>query len=146
VRVSTAVVLPAARERAWDVLLRWEEQPRWMRDADSVRVVSPGRSGVGVRIAVRTRVLGVPLFTEILEVVAWEPPGRLVMAHRGFVRGTGEWRLEPFEGGTRFMWTEELSIPVPLLGEMALLAYQPFLRRLMRDGLAGLQSLLAEAT
>jgi hypothetical protein len=114
-----------------------------MRDADSVRVLSVQRLGVGVRIAVRTRLLGLPLFTDVLEVVAFEPPARLVMAHRRLVRGTGEWRLEPMGGRTSFRWKEELSIPVPVIGEMALLAYRPVLRRLMRSGMARLQSLLA---
>jgi len=118
-----------------------------MGDADSVRVLSGERVGVGVRIAVRTRLLGLPLFTDVLEVVAFEPPARLVMAHRRFVRGTGEWRLEPVGGRTSFRWTEELSVPVPVLGELVLLAYRPVLRGLMRSGLARLQSLVAaEAT
>jgi hypothetical protein len=47
------------------------------------------------------------------------------------------------DGSTRFTWTEVLSLPVPLLGELALLVYRPFLRRLMRGSLANLQGLVA---
>ncbi len=64
------------------------------------------------------------------------------MAHRSFVRGLGTWELEPDVARTRFTWTEDLSLPVPLLGELALLVYRPFLRRLMRRGLASLQRLV----
>jgi len=124
-------------------MTRWKEQPTWMRDADSVRVLTPDREGVGVRIAVRTRVLGIPLLTEVLEVVRWEPPRLLVMAHRSFVRGTGTWLLEAAEGGSRFQWTEELSLPIPLLGEPLLHAYRPSMRRLMRGSVRNLQRLLA---
>ena len=126
-------------EEAWAALLRWEAQPRWMRDADSVHVLTSAREGIGVLVAVKTRVLNVPLFTERLEVVEWDPPRRLTMAHRSFVRGVGTWVLEPGRAGTRFTWTEELSLPVPLLGELALWVYRPFMRHLMRGALEGLQ-------
>jgi hypothetical protein len=140
-RVSSEVVLPVPLERAWELLLRWEDQPRWMRDADRVRVIGPQHEGVGTTIAVRTRVLNVPLFTERLEVTIWEPPRRLVMAHRSFVRGVGTWRLQPVEGGTWFSWVEDLRLPVPVLGELSLRVYRPFMRRLMRQALASLREL-----
>ena len=142
-RVEGSILLPVGLRAAWDALLRWEEQARWMRDSDSVTVLTTRREGVGTRIAVRTRVLNVPLFTEELEVVLWEPPRLLVMAHRSLVRGVGTWALEPEGAATRFTWTEELSLPVPLVGELALGVYRPFMRRLMRGALADLRVLLA---
>jgi len=142
-RVAASILLPVRPEAAWAFLLRWEEQPRWMGDAATVRVLSWQREGVGTRLAVRTRVLNVPLFTEELEVVGWDPPRRLVVAHRSFLRGLGTWTLDPAGPGTRFTWTEELSLPLPALGELALLAYRPVLRRLMRAGLARSRELVA---
>ena len=121
------------------MLLRWEDQARWLKDADSVRVLTPEREGVGVEVAVKTRVLNVPLFTERLEVVEWDPPRLLTMAHRSFVRGVGSWLLEPDPAGTRFTWSEDLRLPVPLLGGLALLVYRPFMLHLMRGGVRGLQ-------
>lgn len=141
-KVVAHTILPAPPDDAWRRLLAWEEQARWMKDADSVRVLTSSREGVGVRVAVRTRVLNVPMFTEQLEVTVWDPPRRLVMAHRSFVRGVGEWRLEADGDGTRFTWTEDLSLPVPLLGEVALALYRPFMRRLMRGALDGLSGLI----
>jgi len=138
-RVESSTILPVPVERAWEALLRWEDQPRWMRDADSVRVLTSAREGVGVIIAVKTRVLNIPLFTERLEVVEWSPPHLLVMAHRSLVRGVGTWVLEHDPGGARFTWAEDLSLPVPLLGELALLVYRPFMRYLMRGALEGLR-------
>jgi len=142
-RVEASRDISAPPERVWASIERWEEQSRWIRDAVWVRVLTPERAGLGVRVRVLNRVLLVPLFTEQLEVTRWDPPRRLVMAHRSFVRGTGIWSLEPADGGTRFTWTEELSLPIPLLGELALLVYRPFLRRLMRGSLANLQRLVA---
>jgi hypothetical protein len=144
-RVEALLDLAASPERVWSSIERWEEQSRWIRDAVWVRLLTPERAGVGARIEVLNRVLHVPLFTEQLEVVGWEPPRTMAMAHRSFVRGTGTWSLEPVNGATRFTWTEELSLPIPVLGELALLVYRPFLRRQMRRSLANLQRLVAPA-
>jgi len=143
VRVEASRDLPATPERVWEQIRRWEDQSGWIRDAVWVRVLTPEREGVGVRVRVLNRVLLVPVFTEQLEVTGWEPSRRIVMAHRSFVGGTGVWSLEATDGGTRFTWTEELSLPIPLLGELALLVYRPFLRRVMRSSLANLQRLVA---
>ena len=124
------------------MLADWERQADWMRDADRVEVRTPKREGTGVILAVRTRVYGVPLFTERLEVIGWDPPERLVIAHRSFVGGTGTWSLEAVEGGTRFSWTEDLSLPVPVLGELALRVYRPFMRHLMGKAMADLRSFI----
>jgi uncharacterized protein YndB with AHSA1/START domain len=142
--VEREIVIPAPPERAWAILLDWERQARWMRDADSVQVVSHMREGVGTTVAVRTRVFGVPLFSERLEVVAWHPPRELRMAHRSFIRGVGTWSLEAAGAGSRFRWREDLSLPVPLAGELALLAYRPFMRRLMRGAMRDLQTYVGE--
>ncbi|MGH2579062.1 MAG: SRPBCC family protein, partial [Actinomycetota bacterium] len=53
-----------------------------------------------------------------------------------------EWLLQPAEGGTRFTWTEELALPVPILGELLLLAYRPFMHRLMRRSLSNLERMV----
>lgn len=141
-RLAVEIGLPVSPQEAWDELVAWETQAAWMRDADRVRVESATRAGVGTVIAVKTRVLNVPLFTERLEVVAWEPPHRLVMAHRSFIAGTGAWELEPAGSGSRFRWTEDIALPVPLLGELALAAYRPLMRRLMSGSAAALRRLI----
>jgi hypothetical protein len=138
VRVSSQIVLPIQPPKAWDVLIGWENQARWMKDAAAVEVISAVRGGVGTTLLVRTKVLGVSLFSERLEVVTWEPPTLMRIAHRSFIRGVGEWRLEPVDAGTNFVWTEELQLPVIMLGALALQAYRPVMRRLMNGSLRGL--------
>jgi hypothetical protein len=142
VRVSAQIELGLPPGEAWRRLLAWEDQITWIEDAASVRVLTSHRGGVGVIVAVRTRVLGVPLLTDRLEVTVWDPPRRLVMAHRGLVRGVGEWLLQPVGGGTRFTWTEDLALPVPILGELLLLMYRPFMHRLMCSSLSNLKRMV----
>ena len=121
------------------MLLRWEDQPEWIRDADSVRVLTEHREGLGVRIVVKNRVFNVPLFTEELEVTGWDPPRRLEMSHRSFIHGIGTWELEAEGSGTRFRWVEDVSLPIRVLGEIALFAYKPFLHYLMRGAMRDLR-------
>lgn len=140
-------MLPVEPTEAWAVLTDWERQAGWMRDADRVDVLTPHRVGPGVLIAVRTRVFNVPAFTERLEVVVWEPPHRLLMAHRSAIRGTGDWLLDPFVGGTRFTWIEDVTLPLGPLGGLALAVYRPFMRHLMGGAMGDLRrSLRAPAS
>lgn len=141
-RVEREIVLPTVPADAWAILTDWERQSSWMRDADRIVVTSATREGAGTTVEVRTRVLHVPLFTERLEVVAWDPPHELRMAHRSFIRGVGTWSLRPVGAGTRFHWSEEISLPVPVLGEIALVAYRPFMRHLMGAAQRHLQALV----
>jgi hypothetical protein len=142
-RTEREIVLPVSAPDAWAILVDWERQPAWMSDADEVRVTSAAREGVGTTVAVKTRVLDVPLFTERLLVVGWDPPRELRMAHRRFIRGQGTWTLTSAGTGTRFRWIEDLSLPVPLLGGLVLLAYRPFMRCLMGRSLRRLQAYVA---
>jgi polyketide cyclase/dehydrase/lipid transport protein len=140
--VEQSAELPATVTEAWDVLTDWERQSEWMRDADRVEVLGTERHGHGVRLAVRTRVFNVPAFTERLDVVEWDPPRRLRIAHRSFVRGFGEWRLDPVTGGVRFTWSEHLTLPAPVVGELALQIYRPYLRRLIGKAQEGFRRTL----
>ena len=113
-----------------------------MPDVAWMRVQGPARAA-GARILARTRVLGVPATTDVLEVVAWEPPRRLRVDHRGLVTGWGEWRLEPGPAGsTRFVWDEHLRLPGGAFGETALRVYGPYQRAMLRRSLGNLAALV----
>lgn len=126
-RFEQAMVIAATPERVWGVLADWERYAEWMPDVSWVRRKGSG-DGPDLRLDVRTKVLGIPLVTDEMAVTVWEPPRRMAIEHRGLVRGVGEWRLEPEDGGTRFVWEEVLTMPPPLLGSFALLVYSPVLR------------------
>ena len=140
VLVEREIVLPVPPGEAWAVLMDWERQADWMLDADSVTVVSEQREGVGVRLAVRTRILGIRAFTEPMEVTGWEAPTRLEIRHGSLVAGVGTWTLEPVEGGTRFTWREDIRLAVPVVGGLAANLYRPVLRVLMGRAMQGLRA------
>ena len=138
-RVERSIDLPCGVEEAWAVLTDWERQADWMLDADAVEVTSEPREGIGVRLAVRTRLFQVPAFTETIEVVAWEPPTELVIAHGPPIRGRGTWALQDQEDGTRFTWTEEVELATSALGGIVSACYAPVLGVLLRRSLRGLR-------
>jgi Polyketide cyclase / dehydrase and lipid transport len=140
VLVSQEIVLPCPPSEAWSVLTDWERQSDWMLDADRVEVVSSARAGVGVRLVVKTRILGIPAFTEPMRVVLWDPPRRLDVVHGGPVRGRGSWTLQSVEGGTRFVWTEDVALRVPLVGGLVARWYQPVMCLLMGRAMRGLRA------
>lgn len=143
-RIRLEATLPAPVERAWQELADWQAYPHWMPDVAWVRPVGPQR-GLGMRLAVRTRVLGIPLVTDTMAVTAWEPPTRMAISHQGLVRGSAEWLLEPAGDGTLFRWIEELRMAPPLLGEVALTIYRPILIRTFRRSIRNLAARLATA-
>jgi carbon monoxide dehydrogenase subunit G len=138
-RIERSIDLPCGAEEAWAVLTDWERQADWMLDADAVEVTSEAREGIGVRLAVHTRLFQVPAFTETIEVVAWTPPRELVIAHGPPVRGRGIWALEEHDGGTRFTWTEEVELATSALGGIVSASYAPVLGVLIRRSLRGLR-------
>ena len=141
-RITAIADLPATTQRVWAVLADLEGQARWMPDVASIRVLGPER-GVGARLAVRTKVLGVPLVTDRVVVTTWDPPARLAVRHEGFVRGWGSWVLEDVEAGrTRLTWEEDLRMPPGLVGELALRCYGPVQRWMLRRSLSNLARLV----
>ncbi|MGZ8578567.1 MAG: CoxG family protein [Actinomycetota bacterium] len=144
-RVERAIALPVRREEAWGVLIDWERQADWMLDADRVEVTSPQREGIGVTLAVRTRLFGIPAFTEPMRVTDWDPPHVLTIRHGGPVAGTGTWTLDPIEGGTRFVWVEDVRLEAPVVGGLAARLYAPVLRMLMGRAMEGLRRYLIAA-
>jgi carbon monoxide dehydrogenase subunit G len=127
VKFERTTSLEAPAERVWEVLADWRRYPEWMPDVSWVRRLDE-EEGAGMRLAIRTKVLGIPLVTDELLITAWEPPNRMGVYHKGLVRGAAEWRLEALDGGTRFTWIEDLRMPPPMLGAIALFLYSPVLR------------------
>ncbi|TMK85239.1 MAG: SRPBCC family protein [Actinobacteria bacterium] len=144
VRLRMRARLDAPPAAVWAILADWERYPEWMPDVAWVRALGPER-GEGMRLAVRTKVLGIPLVTDEMVIGGWDPPRRMAIEHRGLVEGPAEWLVEPADGGSVFTWNEELRMPPPILGAVALLAYSPILRWTFRRSIENLRRLVRPA-
>lgn len=146
-RLEERTVLGAPAEPVWAALTDWEGQAAWMPDVAWVRVLGPER-GAGARLAVRTKVLGIPATMDLIEVTGWEVERRIAVRHLGLVKGWGEWRIRPTRGGegTLFRWVEELSMPPPVLGEVALRLYGPVQRLMLRRSVRNLRAIVEQTS
>jgi carbon monoxide dehydrogenase subunit G len=145
VRLTVRAVLHAPPARVWAVMTDWERQASWMPDVAWIRVIGPERAQ-GARLLVRTKDFGIPAVTDEVQVTRWEPPTRLAVRHLGLVKGGGEWRLEPVDGGTHFEWIEDLSLPFGLFGELALRMYGPVQRSMLRRSARNLRRMADAAS
>jgi uncharacterized protein YndB with AHSA1/START domain len=139
-RIEETVHIAAAPERVWAVLTDWEGQSRWMRDARSVTVLTPGREGVGVIIRAETDIAGL-VVSDDMETTEWVDGERIGVRHLGrLIRGVGAFELEPEGDGTRFIWWEEVEAPFGALGEtVAEAVVVPWVSRVFRGSLADLK-------
>jgi hypothetical protein len=68
--------------------------------------------------------------------------GRTYPSRQRGVRA-GVWELDDVDGGTRFRWSEDIALHVPLVGELAArAAYRPVLRMLMSRAQRSLRAYL----
>jgi carbon monoxide dehydrogenase subunit G len=134
VKLSVSVVVPADQELVWNDVANLESHADWMADAASIEFVGDDREGVGTTMRVLTR-LGPLRTTDVIRVVSWEPPGRIAVIHEGLVTGTGEFRLEAVDAGTRFTWAEHLVFPWYLGGGAVAFLARPVLGLVWRRNL-----------
>lgn len=136
-RVKVSIDLPAEIDVVWADVERLETHVDWMADAESIEFAGDQRRGVGVVMEVLTRV-GPLRTTDVIRVVAWDPPHSIGVVHEGLVTGTGEFRLEPTTEGTRFTWDEELHMPWYLGGPIGSVVARPVLAWVWRRNLGRL--------
>lgn len=151
-RIEVTTHIEADPERVWEVLVDWEGQSRWMRDAHSVTVLSPHREGVDVVLSCRTDIIGglrgarrpggsLLLVDDEMVITEWDRPRVIGIRHLGrVIRGVGAFELSPTPHGTHFTWWEEIDAPLGPVGEaVATVAVVPVVRRVFRSSLAGLK-------
>ncbi|RZU18766.1 polyketide cyclase/dehydrase/lipid transport protein [Kribbella rubisoli] len=134
---EASVVLRLSPEAAWDVVMDWDRQSRWML---LTRVWGTENDGIGVGggVAARTSVGGVG-FTDDMVITHWDPPRECTVKHLGtIVRGTGTFTIAPVSTGSVFTWEEDVDPPLGRLGWIVArpafeLMMRVSLRRLVRE-------------
>ena len=128
------IEVDAPPEQVWAALVDWEGQSEWVLFTD-VRADGPAQ-GVGGRFSAVTGVkvpgrrrVGV---LDTMLITGWQPPLRVDVRHTGrVVRGTGTFEVRPRAGGgSTFVWTEGLDLPLGALGRLG----WPLVRPVMAAG------------
>ena len=112
------VDVDAPVEATWRGATDWDGQGEWMLGT-RVRGTDQDGQGVGGGIEAFTGV-GPLGFLDTMRIEVWDPPRRCHVVHTGrVVRGTGTFDVEPRgDGGSRFVWREDLELPLGVLGRL----------------------------
>ena len=123
-RLEVDVAAPV--ERTWAAAMDWHRQREWML-ATRVRPTVGGGHGVGGRIEATTGIGPLGLVDE-MEVTGWDPPRGAYVKHLGrFVRGTAAFEVRPRPGGSTFVWTEDLDLPLGAAGRVGFRLVRPLI-------------------
>ena len=141
---EASVGLPLDPQTAWDLVVDWDRQSRWML---FTRVWATENDGVGIGggVAARTSV-GALGFTDDMLITHWDPPHECTVKHLGtVVRGTGTFAVTPGRWGSdgpavgsgtsTFTWSEDVVLPLGKLGVAAWTLVRPALEVMMRASL-----------
>jgi hypothetical protein len=127
--VSASLVLrvdvDAPPEEVFAAATDWAGQGEWMLGTK----VWPTRyrgQGVGGHVSAWTG-FGPLGFLDTMEITRWDPPRACHVLHTGrLVRGPGRFDVEPRPGGSTFVWSEELELPLGALGRAGWPLVKPF--------------------
>jgi hypothetical protein len=133
-RIRVEQPISAPPQSVWDDIADVGSHVEWMADAESITFLGDRREGAGTRMEVLTRV-GPFSLTDVMEFTAWEPPTRMAVRHQGLVTGEGAFHLASADGGTRFVWDEELTFPWWLGGPVTAFLAAPVLRAIWKRNL-----------
>ena len=117
--VTVEVVVDADAEMTWAAATDWAWQGEWMLGT-TVEGTELGGVGVGGGIRAITGIAGRGV-VDTMVITAWDPPHVCDVLHTGkIVRGTGRFEVVALPGGrSRFIWSEELELPLGLLGAIS---------------------------
>jgi len=125
--VSVDVQIDAPPHAVWAAVVDWDRQSEWMLGT-TVRATTGGGVGVGAGIEAFTGV-GPLGFADTMVITEWEPPSRCTVQHTGrVVRGTGAFEVFALPSSrSRFVWSEQLRLPLGRLGRAGWPVAKPLL-------------------
>lgn len=122
-------------ERTWAAATDWDRQGEWMLGTRVHGTALDGR-GVGGGIRAVTG-LGRLSVVDTMEITDWSPPHAARVRHTGrLVRGTGAFEVRDRPGGSTFVWSERLDLPLGALGQLGWRLVRPAVGWGLRRSLA----------
>lgn len=117
--LQLSVDVPADPHTVFEAMTDWDAQHEWML---GTRVRS---TDGGIEAFTGIGPLG---FWDTMEFTHWHAPRVVEVAHTGHVvRGSGVFRVEPAGSGSRFVWQEEVELPLGPLGAAGWYVVKPLL-------------------
>lgn len=118
--VEASIELPAAPDAVWPVVLDPHRLHEWVTIHRSLTSADDGPPRTGFRMDQQLAIRGVPVAVSwILEECEAPHIARWKGSGPAGARARIEYRLEPVEGGTRFVYTNDFTPPGGPLGRIA---------------------------
>lgn len=142
--VSLQVDVQVPAQKVWEALIDWPTQGKWMLGTKVWPVNGDGH-GVGGQIAAFTGI-GKLGFLDTMEITHWDPPARCDVLHTGkVVKGTGTFQVVALgEQSCRFIWAEDLQIPLGPIGLLGFKILRPFFIAGVRKSLEKFSNLVEQ--
>lgn len=123
--IELTVDIQAPAIDVWNAVTNWQAQGKWMM-ATAVTSLDGDGHAVGARLEAFTGI-GKIGFLDTMHITTWEPPKRCDVLHTGkVVRGTGTFVVVPIhDHACRFEWSEDLDLPLGIVGKVGFLLVKP---------------------
>jgi hypothetical protein len=142
IRISVSALINASSSEVWAALENIDSHVQWMKDAESIRFTSQGRTGIGTEFVCVTKVGPIRL-TDAMSITEWLPREAMGVHHQGVVKGNGRFTLRALAGDkTHFSWDEQLTFPLWLGGSLGEWLAHPILARIWRGNVARLKAMI----
>lgn len=126
VHIALSVAINAPAQAVWEAITDWPAQGQWMLGT-KVWVTHGDGQSAGSTLAAYTGIK--PLgFLDTMTITRWEPPVRCDVIHTGrVVRGTGTMAVSDLGNGrSEFHWSEDLDLPLGIIGQLGFPLVKPF--------------------
>jgi uncharacterized protein YndB with AHSA1/START domain len=124
--LQLTVEVPADPQTVFDAMTDWDAQHEWMLGT-RVEGRHNGGKGLGGTFAAFTG-LGPIGFWDPMTITVWDAPHVVEVLHEGnVVKGTGEFRVERAGTGSRFVWREDVDLPLGRVGRAGWIVVKPLL-------------------
>jgi hypothetical protein len=123
--IELEVLVQAPALNVWNAITNWQAQSSWMLGT-KVWPVNGDGTGIGGQIEAFTGIWRIG-FLDTMEITSWEPPAKCDVLHTGrVVRGTGTFEvIATSESTSKFIWSEDLDLPLGLLGKIGFTLVKP---------------------
>ena len=123
--IELEVLVQAPAINVWNAITNWQAQSNWMLGT-KVWPVNGDGTGVGGQIEAFTGIWRIG-FLDTMEITSWDPPTKCDVLHTGrVVRGTGTFEvIATSESTSKFIWSEDLDLPLGLLGKIGFTLVKP---------------------
>jgi hypothetical protein len=126
--LTMRVDVEASPETVFAAATDWDRQGEWMLGT-TVRVRHGDGRSVGSEVEAITGIGGIGV-ADRMQITVWDAPSRCEMRHLGrVVRGMGIFTVWPRgRDAATFEWTEQLELPLGMLGALGWPLVRPFFR------------------